>query len=399
MTTPNPGELGVVGLVARRELTLRLRSKAWRITVLVMVLIVVGLVIGVHLLRGTSTTTVGFTPQAAPLAAPLRASASALGSDIRTRTVPDQSSGQGDVAGGSLDVLVYPDGARLRVIVKTDLDPTLHNALTLLAQNLALDAQISRLGGDPAAVRAAVRATTVEVTALQPPSPRNAEQIALGAIAGVLIYVSLMMTGQGVAQGVVEEKSSRVVEVLLATVRPWQLMTGKVLGLGLVGLIQVLIIGGAGLAAGLSAGVLSISVSAAAGTIGWVIAWYLLGFAMYSVVFAGLGALVSRQEDIAGAVFPAMVPVIIGYVLGVSFVPTHPDSPVTETLSIIPLFAPTLMPMRLAMGGIPVWEPLLAVALVLVLIPVLMSLSARIYRNAVLYTGARVKLRQALRAA
>ena len=176
-------------------------------------------------------------------------------------------------------------------------------------------------------------------------------------------------------------------------------MAGKVLGLGLVGLIQVLIIGGAGLAAGLTTGVLSISVTAAAGTIAWVIAWYLLGFAMYSVVFAGLGALVSRQEDIATAVFPAMVPVIIGYVLGVSFVPTHPDSPITETLSVIPLFAPTLMPMRLAMGGVPVWEALTAVAFVLVLIPVLMTLSARIYRNAVLYTGARIKLRHALRAA
>ena len=399
MTTPHPGELTGVGLVAHRELTTRLRSKAWRITVLVMVLIVVGLVIAVHLLRGTSTTTVGFTPQAAPLAAPLRASVAALGSDISTRTVAEQTSGQTEVAAGGLDVLVSFDGAQLRVIVKTSLDPVLHNALTLLAQNLALDGQITRLGGDPAAVRVAVRAATVEVTALQPPSPRNGEQIALGAIAGVLIYVSLMMTGQGVAQGVVEEKSSRVVEVLLATVRPWQLMAGKVLGLGLVGLIQVLIIGGAGLVAGLTTGVLSISVTAAAGTIAWVIAWYLLGFAMYSVVFAGLGALVSRQEDIATAVFPAMVPVIIGYVLGVSFVPTHPDSPITETLSVIPLFAPTLMPMRLAMGGVPVWEALTAVAFVLVLIPVLMTLSARIYRNAVLYTGARIKLRQAIRTA
>ena len=133
MTTSHPGELTGVGLVANRELITRLRSKAWRITVLVMVLIVVGLVIAVHLLRGTSTTTVGFTPQAAPLAAPLRASVAALGSDISTRTVAEQTSGQTEVAAGGLDVLVSFDGAQLRVIVKTSLDPVLHNALTLLA--------------------------------------------------------------------------------------------------------------------------------------------------------------------------------------------------------------------------------------------------------------------------
>ena len=81
----------------------------------------------------------------------------------------------------------------------------------------------------------------------------------LGIIAGILIYLSLMLNGQSVAQGVVEEKSSRVVELLLATVRPWQLMAGKVLGIGVVGLLQIVVIGVAGVVAGLATGALTIS--------------------------------------------------------------------------------------------------------------------------------------------
>lgn len=400
MTGPNLpalGELTGLGLVTRRELTTRLRSKAWRITVLVMVIIVVGLVIGLKLLHGnTSAPVVGLTPQGAPLAAPLRTIAGVLGHDITTRTVPDEASGQREVADGRLDALVLTDGTQLRVIVKTNVDPDLQNTLRLLAQNRALDQQITRLGGDPATVRAATQSATVQVGSLQAPRQHNTQQIALGAIAGVLIFFSLNMTGQGVAQGVVEEKSSRVVELLLATLRPWQLMAGKILGLGLVGLLQILVIGGAGLFAGLITGVLSISVTAAAGIIGWLLAWYLLGFTLYSVAFAGLGVLVSRQEDIGGATFPALVFLAVGYVLGISILPRHPDSRLTEVLSIIPPFAPTLMPMRLTIGGVPTWEAMLSTALVLVMIPALVWLAARIYRNAVLHTGARVTLTRAL---
>jgi ABC-2 type transport system permease protein len=208
-----------------------------------------------------------------------------------------------------------------------------------------------------------------------------------------------MLNGQAVAQGVVEEKSSRVVELLLATIRPWQLMAGKVLGIGIMGLVQVLLIAIVGVAAGLATGVLTLSITAAIGTVVWLIVWYLLGFFMYAVVFAGLGALVSRQEDVGSVVAPALMLLIVGYVLGVSILPTNPGSQLMEVLSVIPLFAPTVMPMRLAMGGVAPWEAIVSIGLVAALIPVFIYVAARIYRNAVLQTGARVKLSQALQPA
>ncbi|MFD2417058.1 ABC transporter permease [Amycolatopsis pigmentata] len=388
-----------IRLVAGREIRTRLRSKAYRISTLVLLIVIVALAVVMKFIGGTvSQTTVGYTPSNAQLAASVQAGAKALGQNVTTTPVPDETAGQAKVGDGSLDALLTGDGKAVRVVVKKDLDQKLRNVLTVAAGQLALNQQITALGGDPARVGAAVAAAGVDVRALQKPYDYNGQQLVLGIIAGILIYLSLMMNGQAVAQGVVEEKTSRVVELLLAAIRPWQLMTGKVLGIGAVGLLQMAVIGVVGVAAGLATGVLTISASAAVGTVIWLIVWYLLGFLMYSIVFAGLGALVSRQEDVGGAVSPALVFVIAGYVIGISILPSNPGSPLAEVLSIIPVFAPTMMPMRLAMGGVPLWEAGLSVVLVAALIPVLIWASARIYRNAVLRTGAKVKLGEALRA-
>ncbi|HJQ48022.1 MAG TPA: ABC transporter permease [Amycolatopsis sp.] len=388
-----------IRLVAGREISTKLRSKAYLISTFVLVIAFVAFAVVMKLVGGTPATTVGLTPANAAVAAPLQATAKAIGETVETRQVPDDATARDEVSSGTLDAALTGDGTRVQVVVKKDLDSSLRSALTVLAGKLALNQQIVALGGNPAQVDAAVATAHVDVLPLQQPRQYNSQQLILGIIAGVLIYLSLMLNGQGVAQGVVEEKTSRVVELLLATIRPWQLLAGKVLGIGAVGLLQMAVIGVAGIVAGLATGVLTISVSAAAGTVIWLIVWYLLGFLMYSIVFAGLGALVSRQEEVSGAVGPALMFVIAGYVLGISILPSNPSSPLVEVLSVIPVFAPTLMPMRLAMGGVPVWEAGLSVLLVVLLIPALIWLSARIYRNAVLRTGAKVRLRDALTAA
>ncbi|MBN9744022.1 ABC transporter permease [Amycolatopsis sp. A1MSW2902] len=394
--------MSAVGLVAGREITTRVNSKAYRITTLVMVVIVVGLALVFKLFNGGggADATVGYVPAASPLAQPLSATAKSIGQTVATQQVPDEKTGQDKLRDGSIDALLVQDAKRVHVQVKKDLDAKLKNTFTVLEGQLALNQQIESLGGDPAKVRQATAEATIdELPPLEKPYDYNGQQLVLGIIAGILIYLSLMLNGQSVAQGVVEEKTSRVVELLLSTIKPWQLMAGKVLGIGVVGLIQMLAIGVAGVAAGLGFGVLTISVNAAVGTVIWLIVWYLLGFFMYSIVFAALGALVSRQEDVGGATMPALMFVIAGYVVGISILPSNPGSPLAEVLSLIPVFAPTLMPMRLAMGGVPVWEAVLSVGLVIVLIPALIWLAARIYRNAVMRTGAKVKLRDALRAA
>jgi ABC-2 type transport system permease protein len=391
------GSWQAVSLVAGREVRTKMRSKAFIITTVATLILLVGFALVMKAIGGGSDATVGFTQQNAALAQPFKTVADTVGESVDTETVPSEQAGRDKVADESLDALVVGDGRTVRVVVKKDLDDNLRNAFNVLAGQMALNQEITRLGGDPAQVNAAVGDASVDVEELEEPYPYDPQQLVLGIIAGILIYMSLLINGQMVAQGVVEEKSSRVVELLLSTIRPWQLMAGKVLGIGLVGLVQMVVIGGVGVAAALAIDVLTVSVTAAVGTVVWLVVWYLLGFLLYSLVFAGLGALVSRQEDVGGVIAPALMFVILGYIVGISVLPTDPDNKMAEVLSVIPVFAPTLMPMRLAMGGVPVWEAVLSVGLVVAMIPVLVWLAGRIYANAVMRSGARVKLTDALR--
>ncbi|SES09798.1 ABC transporter permease [Actinokineospora terrae] len=391
------GNWEAVGLVAGREITGRLKSKAFIITTAATLLLLIGFSLVMKFVAGGSDATVGVSGGSVALEAPLKATATSIGQTIDTRQV-DEAAGRAQVDSGDLDALLVGDGSKIVVVVKKEIDEKLRNTLNVLAGQLALNQEITDLGGDPAQVGKQVADAKAEVRPMEPPFDYNGQQLVIGMIAGILIYMSLLINGQSVAQGVVEEKSSRVVELLLATIRPWQLMLGKVVGIGVVGLVQMVVIGGAGIAVGLATGVLTISVSAAVGTVVWLVVWFLLGFFAYSLVFAALGALVSRQEDIGGVITPPLMFVILGYVLGISILPSDPGSKLIEILSMVPLFAPTLMPMRLAMGGVPAWEAGLAVVLVLALIPGLVWLSGRIYRNAVTRSGAKVKLRDALRA-
>ena len=388
-----------IRLVAGRELRTRLRSKAYRVTtgVLVLVVAVFAVVMQLISVRG-STQHVGFTASAAALGPQVSAAAKGLDQDVEILQVSDLQAGRRLVRKGKLDALVVGGrGAHLQVVVDKHLDPQLQTVLTSAASQATLTREIVRLGGSPATVAAHVGRSGVSVTSLQPSPTYDPQRLAVGSVAGILIYLALLGTGMGVAQGVVEEKSSRVVELLLATIRPWQLMAGKVAGIGLVGLLQVALVGVAGVVAGELTGALTISVPATAGVVAWLIVWFVLGFTLYALLFAGLGALVSRQEDLGGTVAPATMLLVIGYVVGISVLPSAPDQPVVAIMSLVPAFSPTLMPMRLAMGGVPWWQTMLALALAVACVPLLVGLTGRLYRNGVVRTGARVRLRDALR--
>lgn len=402
MTAPDVtyGPARAVGLVAEREIRTRMRTKAFRIyTGLMMALMIVGVIV-VKLVSGAGSgpgATVGFTGQTAALAQPLKTTATALDRRVAARAFTDPAAGRHAVADGDVDALVVGTAnGRVHVLVREELDPKLRTVLDRFAQQRALDARIAALGGDPAQVRRAVADAGTTVTALRPPYRYDVTQIVLGATSGILVYLTLMMSGQSIAQGVVEEKSSRVVELLLATVRPRELMLGKVLGIGLLGLTQMVLIGAAALIPALATGVLA-SASAAVSSVVWIVVWFVLGFAAYALVFAGMGALVSRQEDVGQVTSLPLMLVIIGYAVGILVLPSDPGNHVVAALSLIPTFSPTLMPMRLLMGGVPVWQTVLALALTVAVLPVLLWLAARIYRNAIVRTGTKVRLREALR--
>ena len=397
--TPASG-WSTVRLVAGRELTTRLRSRAYIVTTLIMFVAVVAGGIVLHLAQGASSAkVVGLTPQTASLAQPLESAAAAAGDDVEVKNVPDDAAAKAGVEDGSLDAALTGDPASFTVVVKKELDPTGAAVLTSLRQQTALASAVEKLGGDPAQVSEQLSGVSLDVAPLQPEAQRDGAQIVAGYVAGILLFITLQTCAQLVAQGVVEEKSSRVVELLLATVRPWQLMAGKVLGIGVVGLVQVavVVLGGAGTAAAL--GLVKASDIDLGGTAAWALVWFVVGFVMYSLALAALAALVSRQEDIGSVTAPVVMLMIVPYVIGITIAPWNPDSPIVQWLSYIPFCAPLVMPIRIALGTVETWQAVVSVLISLALVPALVWLAGRVYSNAVLRTGARVKLRDALRAA
>jgi ABC-2 type transport system permease protein len=194
----------------------------------------------------------------------------------------------------------------------------------------------------------------------------------------------------------VEEKSTRVVELLLSTMKPWQLLAGKVIGLGLLGLAQILAIAVVGVAGALLFDVVSLP-GQLVGTVLSVVAWFVLGYAFYAAVFAAAASLVSRQEDLPSVITPTSMLLFAGLFISIRAA-TDPTGGLARVTSFIPGLSPLVMPVRQAAGGVAWWEVLIAVALMLVGIAVVVRLGGRIYAGALLRTGGKTKLREALRA-
>ncbi|MFI6029649.1 ABC transporter permease [Amycolatopsis magusensis] len=396
-TTRSAGGFTAVRLVAQRELNTRLRTKSFVIGTLLILAFLGGYVLlQASLFSGADKSTVGLAGQTASIADTLKQQGKLLDREIETVTVTDLDDARGQVADDELDAVLTGSRADLQVLVKNELDPRLGAILNQIAQNEVLGAELAQAVGDPEQVLAAVQATTVKVTQLEQPDPERGQRLAIGLAMVVLLYMSITTYGSLVAQGVVEEKSSRVVEILLSTVRPWQLLLGKVIGLGLVGLAQLLILAGAALAMTTISGVITLS-GVATSTIIWGLVWYLLGFFLYATIFAGAGALVSRQEDMQSTMMPVTMVLLIGFLVGFNVLVQDPDSSLAAWLSLIPLLSPVLMPGRIAAGVVAGWEVALALVLTVAAVALFTWLGGKIYRNAVLRTGSRVKLTEALR--
>lgn len=387
-----------VFLVARREITTRVRSRSFVIST---VLVLIGL-LAIFLISSrnhTSTVKVGLAGQAAGLQNQLVTASAAAGTSIQASTV-DTDDGERQVADGTLDALVSGPQSALRVTVKTDLSPTVENVLNSLMRRQVLDATLAeakQAGAaiDPHQIESTVDSKRISLHALQPADPYRSARLAIAFIVTVLLFMSIQLFGQAVAQGVVEEKSSRVVEILLSTLRPWQLMTGKVIGVGIAGLLQIAIITVVALIGATVSGAVSLPPGSTM-IILWSVVWYMLGFFLFSSLLAAAASLVSRQEEVPSAVTPVTILLLIPYIIGISQITNNPGSTLVEVLSLIPPFCPILMPARIALGTVAGWQIPFALALTLLALAGALWLGSRIYASAVLRTGSRVRLREAL---
>ncbi len=228
----------------------------------------------------------------------------------------------------------------------------------------------------------------------------------------ILLFMAIILYGQWVAFSVAEEKNSRVMEVVLAAATPFQLLSGKVIGVGGLALVQYVIVlvpsvigivlqgqiaslvfGGGSAAVDLPTGI-SIGLLAVFGVM------FVLGFALYSVLYAGAASLVSRQEDVNQIVAPLTLVSVAGYLVATysstGLIPI--DSPLVVIMSFIPFFSPYLMLARLGQGAATPLDVVIAVILLIAFIPVALWVAARLYRSGVLLYGQRPTPRTLFRA-
>jgi ABC-2 type transport system permease protein len=206
-----------------------------------------------------------------------------------------------------------------------------------------------------------------------------------------VLFFGISVFGQMVLTGVLEEKASRVVEVLLARIQPRALLAGKIAGIGLLGLAQIGVTALAALAAVMAVG--SAGVPAVRGPVlAWAIVWFVLGYALYATVYGALGSLGSRVEDAQAVAGPVTIVMVLAYFASFTTI-GQPGGVFARAISYFPLTAPMAMPGRIAMGATAWWEPVAAAALTLAAIAGLVQLAGRVYTRAVLHSGPALSLR------
>jgi ABC-2 type transport system permease protein len=386
----------LIRVIATREFMTRIRTRVFAITTALTVIAIGGYILLQAYVFNTSTSSleVGFVGAAQSISAPVRAEAAGFGETINVHPYTSAAAGKADVQSGTLDALVSGSGAGTTMMVQSKVDLTLETVLNDVARGQVLDQYLTRHSLPPSDVDGQL-AFSVSVNELSPVNAARVEQIVIGLLVAGVLYVTMVIYGQLVAAGVIEEKSNRIVEILLATVRPWQLMLGKITGIGLVALVQVVLIAGVALVLASATKLVSIPTLGIDVVISGVV-WFVLGYLMYALLYAAAGSMVSRQEDVASVALPVTLMLVAAWIIALTVAAPDPGSPATSVFSFIPLFSPVIMPVRIAAGVAPFWQVAISVVLVIATIYILVAIAGRIYRNSVLRVGGRVKLSDAL---
>lgn len=396
-----------IRLIAWREISERVQGRFTRVmTVLTVLLVVAGIAVP-SLIKSGSGGRAGPTrialvgPEAQALAPTLERTARAAKVGVRLTDVADQQRLiVSELKTGRLDVAMGFHLSTLEVAVKQSLDPGTRAVIQAAIDEAHLRSNLQHAGIPVDKVLPALAPVPIAVLVAEPASPTSPDhtaRVVAAIVAALLMYVSLALYGQAVATGVAQEKTSRTAEVLLASVRPRELLAGKVLGIGLTGLGQLAIAAIAGLIA--NAVIHSAKIPASIwGLLPGFLVCFLAGFMLYALAFAAAGALVARQEEVQSVAIPIVMPLLIGYLLVYAAV-GHPNAGWVKVVSFLPPLTATLMPARIALGHVPWWQLVLAALIMAASIYAMVRVAARVYERSLLRGGGRISWRAALRAA
>jgi ABC-2 type transport system permease protein len=382
-----------VELIAEREVRERLRGRAFRASTVVMLLGVLGIVVFAALQDDdgpTEATVVVSGRDAATVARAAAERKAAFELKLEIRQEPSAASARHAVADGDADVSLTGG----TIAVAHDAPDGLVPLLRAVWQDTSARAALRARGLSTEEVRAALAPPPLQVVRIGEDTSGGETLAFVGTL---LLYVGILTFGYYVSSGVVEEKGTRVVEIVLSAVRPAQLLAGKVIGIGLLGLAQLVAISGIGILVALALGSVDLP-GATAETVLVSAVYFVLGYTFYACGFAAAGAIVSRQEDIQSTTAPLAIALVISYLIALSVL-GNPDSTLAQVTTFLPPVAPLVVPARAAQDALPLWELVLSLAAMAAGIALLLVVGSRIYERTILRLGSPLTLAQALRLA
>ncbi|MGH3248177.1 MAG: ABC transporter permease [Trebonia sp.] len=388
---PSTGSWHLTWLVARRELRIRAKTRVFLITTAIMMIAVVLAVVLPTALAGKSKPArIGVVGAVTPTVSGLVTEAGRLsGGQAVAVAEPSQAAAETAMHAGDLSAVLIPDK---EVIINQLPVGGVTGTVGTLAQLAGLSKLIETV---PGAASAVTHGVALPVRGLESPSKPLSSRTT-GLITVIILYVLISVYGSQIALGIGEEKSSRVVEVLLSSVRPVQLLIGKVLGIGLLALSQAVAMVVAFVVAGFASGS-----SLVHGTeLGVVIAggvFIVLGYAFYCTAYAAAGSLVSRQSDVNSTIVPVQIPLLLAYVLSFTVIYANNANTFYHVLGFLPPTAPIAMPVLYAAGDASLWQVVVAAVLTAAGTVWMARLAVRIYSNSILRTGPRIGFRQAIK--
>ena len=388
-----------IRMVAQREVRERLRSKVFRASTIISALVVIAIIVIPNLrndkVKVYDVGLVGVTNPVVNQA--VRSSGPAVGAvlrihevssiDVARRMIKDKSL---DIAlVGGTDILIDRPANPDRMSSKLRLQ-------TAISEAARLPTALTEAGLSPAQVAQALTRPPLRIEAQNKPKDESGGAIATNIFGVIATFIFLQTYGQWVLNGVAEEKSSRIAEVLLAALKPRQLVSGKIIGIGILGLIQALTVAVCAVVASRA-----VDVNVLAGTRIFyafgAVGWFVLGFAFYGWAFAAAGSLVSRQSEAGAAAFPVFIPLFAGYLAATTSFGTTDPNTLIRVLAYFPPTAPLCMPVLIGNNAVEPWQVALSAAGVVVSVMLMARLASAVYSNSILRTGKRIKWIEAVR--
>ncbi len=378
-------------LVARREIMVKATDRAFLIGTLVTIAIIVALVgAQAFFASRTQEVTLVTTAEITPLA---QVAQSAADSDddlsITLREVDDEAAAKAAVADEKADAWLHQEGDTWVLTTKSDAESSLQSIVSLVVRQQVLQENAAAAG---TSVEELEKGTTLETAFLDGDAKRAQLATIVGFAFAFLFYVASLMFGIALANSVVEEKQSRVAEIIATAIPLRHLLIGKIVGNTVLAVSQLTLYSVVGLI-GLAFTDFRGLVPEISGPVVWFIAFFLAGFAVLACMWAVAGSLASRTEDLQSTSMPLTI-----LVMAILFGGLILDGTWQTIGSFVPPLSAVLMPIRLLEGDASWWEGLIALGLLVAMAAVTVRICERIYRRSLLQTGGQISLRKAWRA-